>query len=119
MATGTAGHVLIERWSWFDAVYMAVTTITTVGYQEVHPLSTAGRAFTIVIILGGVGTFFYGFTQFTALIAGGHFVERRERRRHARMLDNLTDHFVLCGFGRMGEIIAREFSRQGVPFVVI
>jgi voltage-gated potassium channel len=96
-----------------------VTTITTVGYQEVHPLSPAGRAFTIVIILGGVGTFFYGFTQFTALIAGGHFAERRERRRHVRMLDNLTDHFVLCGFGRMGEIIAREFSRQHVPFIVI
>jgi voltage-gated potassium channel len=119
MAVGTTGYVLIERWSWFDAFYMTVTTITTVGYQEVHPLSTAGRAFTIVIILGGVGTFFYGFTQFTALIAGGHFAERRERRRHARMLDNLTDHFVLCGFGRMGEIIAREFSRQRVPFIVI
>lgn len=119
MATGTTGYVLIERWSWFDAFYMTVTTITTVGYQEVHPLSTAGRVFTIFIILGGVGTFFYGFTQFTALIAGGHFVARRERRRHVRMLDNLTDHFVLCGFGRMGEIIAREFSRQHVPFVVI
>jgi voltage-gated potassium channel len=119
LAYGTAGYALIERWNPFDAFYMTVTTITTVGYQEVHPLSTAGRAFTIVIILGGVGTFFYGFTQFTALIAGGHFAERRERRRHARMLDNLTDHFVLCGFGRMGEIIAREFSRQRVPFIVI
>jgi len=118
-ATGTAGYVLIEGWNWWDAFYMTVITITTVGYGEVHPLSTAGRAFTVVIILGGVGTFFYGFTQFTALIAGGHFAERRDRRRHSRMLDNLTEHFVLCGFGRMGEIIAREFSRQRVPFVII
>lgn len=119
MLAGTAGYVLVEGWSWWDAFYMTVITITTVGYEEVHPLSKSGQALTIVIILGGVGTFFYGFTQFTALIAGGHFAERRERRRHARMLDNLTNHFILCGFGRMGEIIAREFSRQGVPFVVI
>jgi voltage-gated potassium channel len=98
---------------------MTIITITTVGYGEVHPLSRAGEAFTVVIILAGVGTFFYAFTQFTALIAGGQLVEGRERRRHTRMLDNLTDHFILCGFGRMGEIIAGEFSHQHVPFVVI
>jgi voltage-gated potassium channel len=116
---GTVGYVVIEGWGWWDAFYMTVITITTVGYGEVHPLSRAGEAFTVVVILAGVGTFFYGFTQFTALIAGGQLVEGRERRRHARMLDNLRDHFILCGFGRMGEIIAREFSRQHVPFVVI
>ena len=119
LVAGTAGYVLIEGWSWWDAFYMTVITITTVGYGEVHPLSNAGRAFTIVIILGGVGTFFYGFTQFTALRAGGQLMEGRERRRHARMLDSLADHFILCGFGRMGEIIAREFARQHVPFVVV
>jgi voltage-gated potassium channel len=119
VVAGTVGYVLIEGWSWWDAFYMTVITITTVGYGEVHPLSTAGRVFTVVIILGGVGTFFYGFTQFTALLAGGQLMEGRERRRHARMLDNLAGHFILCGFGRMGEIIAREFSRQRVPFIVI
>src|SRR5499427_9564491 len=118
-AAGTVGYVLIEGWGWWDAFYMTVITITTVGYGEVHPLSRAGEAFTVVIILAGVGTFFYGFGQFTALIAGGQLLERRERRRQVHMLDNLTDHFILCGFGRMGEIIAREFARQGVPFVVI
>jgi len=116
---GTLGYVVIEGWGWWDAFFMTIITITTVGYGEVHPLSRAGEAFTVVIILAGVGTFFYGFTQFTALIAGGQLVQGRERRRHARMLDNLKDHFILCGFGRMGEIIAREFSRQHVPFVVI
>src|SRR6185503_2751912 len=69
--------------------------------------------------LSGVGTFFYGFTLFTALLSSGTFAERRERRRLSRMLDDLSDHFILCGFGRMGEIIAREFSRHGVRFVVI
>lgn len=116
---GTAGYVLVEGWSWWDAFYMTVITVTTVGYGEVHPLSTAGQVLTVVVILAGVGTFFFAFTQFTALLAGGHLLDGRERRRYARMLDNLTDHFILCGFGRMGEIIAREFSRQNAPFIII
>ena len=116
---GTVGYVLIEGWSPWDAFYMTVITVTTVGYGEVHPLSEAGRAFTVVILLTGVGAFFYAVSLFMALLAEGSFLERRARRRLARMLDDLTDHFILCGFGRMGEIIAREFSRHGVPFVVI
>jgi voltage-gated potassium channel len=116
---GTAGYVLIEGWSLWDAFYMTIITITTVGYGEVHPLSTTGRVFTVAIILGGVGTFFYAFTLFMALLVEGQFVDRIEQRRRARMLDDLTDHFIVCGFGRMGEIICHEFSRQRVPFVVI
>jgi len=119
MAFGTVGYVLIERWSVWDAFYMTVITITTVGYQEVHPLSRAGEVFTVVILLTGVGAFFYAFTLFMAILSEGKWTERRERRRLARMLDELTDHFIICGFGRMGEIIAREFARHGVPFVVI
>jgi len=119
IVVGTAGYVLIEGWSVWDAFYMTVITMTTVGYAEVHPLSRLGQVFTVVVILTGVGSFFYAFTLFMALLAGGHLVERRERKRLARMLENLNDHFILCGFGRMGEIIAREFARQNVPFVVI
>ena len=118
-AGGTLGYVLIEGWSMWDAFYMTVITVTTVGYGEVHPLSTAGRAFTVVILLSGVGAFFYAFTLLMSLLAEGGLAERLERRRLTRMLDNLRDHFIVCGFGRMGEIIAREYSRQGVPFVVI
>ena len=116
---GTVGYVVIEGWSAWDAFYMTVITITTVGYGEVHPLSAAGRLFTVVIILMGVGAFFYAFTLFMGLLAGGNLVSRWERRRIARMLDELHDHFIVCGFGRLGEIIAREFSRHRVPFVVI
>src|SRR5262249_48586390 len=119
MALGTAGYVLIERWSVWDAFYMTVITITTVGYEEVHPLSEAGRAFTVVIILSGVGTFFYTFTLFMSVLSEGKWAERREHKRLERMLDELRDHFIICGYGRMGEIIAREFARHGVPFVVI
>ena len=116
---GTAGYVLIEGWSAWDAFYMTVITVTTVGYLEVHPLSTAGRAFTVLVLFAGVGSFFYAFTLFMALVADGTMATWRTRRRLARMLDNLHDHFILCGFGRMGEIIAGEFKRQQVPFVVI
>jgi voltage-gated potassium channel len=116
---GTLGYVLIEGWTLWDAFYMTVITITTVGYGEVHPLSRLGQAFTVVILLTGVGAFFYAFTLIMALLAEGTFLERRERRRLARMLDDLNDHFILCGYGRMGEIISREFARHRVPFVVI
>ena len=116
---GTIGYVVIEGWTLWDAFYMTIITITTVGYGEVHPLTQAGRAFTVLIILSGVGSFFYAFTLFMALLAEGDLVERLDRRRRARMLDELKDHFILCGFGRMGGIIAREFSRQQVRFVVI
>ena len=116
---GTTGYALIERWSIWDAFYMTVITITTVGYREVHPLSRAGEAWTVVVLLTGVGTFFFSFTLFMTLLSEGRWTERRARRRLARMLDDLTDHFILCGFGRMGEIIAREFARHRVRFVVI
>jgi voltage-gated potassium channel len=116
---GTAGYMLIEGWSAWDAFYMTAITITTVGFGEVHPMSTAGRVFTVVISFTGVGAMFYAFTLFMTLLAGGTLAERRERKRLARMLESLNDHFILCGFGRMGEIIAREFARQGVQFIVI
>jgi voltage-gated potassium channel len=116
---GTLGYMAIEGWTAWDAFYMTVITVTTVGYGEVHPLSQAGQAFTVLVLLTGVGAFFYAFTLFMSLLAEGNFLEQRTHKRLARMLDNLTDHFILCGFGRMGEIIAREFARQRVPFVVI
>ena len=119
MVAGTAGYVVIEGWTVWDAFYMTAITITTVGYREIHPLSRAGEAFTVLILFTGVGTFFYAFTLFLALLSSGEWAERRSLRRLERMLDDLTGHFILCGFGRMGAIIAREFSRHGVPFVVI
>jgi voltage-gated potassium channel len=119
MVAGTAGYVLIERWSIWDAFYMTVITITTVGYREVHTLSRAGEAWTVVVLLTGVGVFFFSFTLFMTLLSEGQWTARRERRRLARMLDELTDHFIVCGYGRLGEIVARELARHGVPFVVI
>ena len=119
IAIGTVGYIWIEGWNAWDAFYMTAITITTVGYGEVHPLSRTGEVFTVCVMFAGVGTFFYGIALFLAQIAEGRFAEGFTRRRFARMLDELDSHCILCGFGRMGEIIAREFQRQGQPFVVI
>jgi voltage-gated potassium channel len=119
IAVGTTGYIVIEGWSVWDAFYMTAITVTTVGYREVHPLSRAGEAFNVCVMFAGVGTFFYGIALFLAQIAEGRFADRFSRRRFARMLDDLDGHCILCGFGRMGEIIAREFERQGQRFVLI
>jgi voltage-gated potassium channel len=119
LVIGTTGYVVIEGWSVMDALFMTVTSITTVGYREVHELSPAGQIFTMILLLGGVGTVFYVLTLMVAgVVEGGLFV-RWERRRRARMIDNLRDHFIVCGYGRMGRLIVDEFRRQGVPHVIV
>lgn len=119
VAGGVLGYILIEGWGFWDAVFMTVTTITTVGYREVHPLSFGGQVFTVVLIVAGVGTAFYTFTQLLTIVVEGGLHQRFERRRRTRMLDDLRDHFIVCGFGRIGSVIVEEFRRQQVPFVVI
>src|SRR5262245_9012876 len=104
IAGGTLGYVLIEGWPLWDAFYMTVTTVATVGYREVHPLSFRGQVFTIFLILGGVGTAFYTATLIVATIVEGGLHERVTQRRFARMLENLKGHFILCGYGRIGSI---------------
>lgn len=119
LAMGTAGYTLIEGWSVWEAFYMTVTTVATVGYREVHPLSLPGQVFTVVLIVGGVGTVFYTATWIATLVVEGGLHRRFERRRFARMLQELSDHFIVCGSGRIGAIIAGELRRQEIPFVVI
>lgn len=119
VAGGTIGYVVIERWSVWDAFYMTVTTMATVGFREVHPLSFAGQVFTVVLIFGGVGTAFYTATLVAAAVVEGGLHRRFAQRRFTRMLEQLEDHFILCGYGRIGSIIAEELDRQRVPFIVI
>jgi len=119
IAGGTAGYVAIEGWSPWDAFYMTVTTITTVGYREVHELHRAGQVFTVFLLIGGVGTALYTFTLLATAVVEGGLPNQLRQRRHARMLESIKDHFIVCGFGRIGSIIATEFSRRSVPFVII
>lgn len=118
-ATGTAGYVLIEGWSVWDALYMTIISVTTVGYREVREMSVYGQAWTMVVLLGGVSTLFYTASLIMAEVVEGEFYQRLERRRYNRMLDQLTNHFIICGYGRIGKVIAEEFRRQDVPYVVV
>jgi voltage-gated potassium channel len=118
-AGGTVGYVAIEGWSAWDAFYMTVITVTTVGYREVHALSRAGEAFTVVLLISGVGAALYTFTLLATVVVEGGLPKRLQRRRHERMLESITDHFIICGYGRIGSIVAHQFRQQGIPYVVV
>ncbi len=119
IAIGTAGYMLIEGWNVLDAFFMVIITISTVGYTEVHPLSDAGRIFTSVLIVVGVGTMLFGFGVFAETLAENSFgVFRRQRQMEAR-LNALRDHFIVCGYGRIGTQVVIEFEQHDVPYVVI
>lgn len=119
IAAGTLGYVLIEGWSVWEGLYMAVTTVATVGFREVHPMSRAGEAFTLLLIVSGVGTAFYTATLLATHVVEGGLKRRFVERRLKHMLENLKDHFILCGYGRIGSLIADELHQQDVPFVVV
>jgi voltage-gated potassium channel len=118
-AGGTAGYIVIEGWSAWDSLYMTVITVTTVGYRELHPLSRSGEAFTMLLLVGGVGTALYTFTLLATVVVEGGLHLRLEQRRTRRMIDSLEDHFIVCGYGRIGSVIAEEFRREGTRFVVV
>lgn len=119
LATGTAGYTLIEHYPPFDAFYMTLTTITTVGYGEIYPLSRAGRIFGSFVILFGVTTLFTGIGIVTETIIEAQLGNVINKRRTKRMIDKLKDHFLVCGFGRVGRGAAQELHSAGVPFVII
>lgn len=116
---GTAGYLLVERWNALDSFFMTLITVTTVGFGEVHPLDPAGRIFTSSLILGGVGTMLWTFGIFTEILSTGELGEwRRWRATEARRRD-LRDHFIICGYGRMGNQIVSEMAAEAVPHIVI
>jgi voltage-gated potassium channel len=116
---GTLWYRFIEGWSWSDAVYMTVITLATVGYGETHPLGNRGRIFTISLILMGVISIGYIVNRFTEAVIQGYFQEGIRLRQRRRFVDTLTEHYILCGFGRTGRQIALEFKAEGIPFVTI
>jgi hypothetical protein len=116
---GTLGYMAIEGWSAWDAFYMTIISVTTVGYREVHEMSRAGQAWTAVVLVSGVSTLFYTATLIMSLVVEGGLHRKLDSRRFNRMLDDLTQHFIICGYGRIGSVIADEFRRQHIPYVVI
>jgi len=118
-AGGTLGYMLIEGWDAWDAFYMTIISVTTAGYKEVHEMSRLGQLWTAIVLVAGVSTLFYTATVVMAEVVEGGFQKRVESRRFNRMLEQLSNHFIICGYGRIGSVIADEFRRQGIPYVVI
>jgi voltage-gated potassium channel len=116
---GTAGFHFIEGWPWFDGFYMVVTTLTTIGYQEVHPLSHAGRIFNVGIIMVGVSLAFLAIGAATQALLEFELRDFFGRRKMEREIARLSDHYIICGAGRVGRSAARELARKPAPFVII
>jgi voltage-gated potassium channel len=116
---GTAGYIIIEGWNFLDALYMTIITLTTVGFKEIHDLTLKGRLFTIVLLMGGVGTVFYALSIGAKVIIEGELQEIYGRKRVEKRLKDLKDHYIVCGYGRMGKIIARELNQEKLKFTVI
>ncbi|MEH2384105.1 MAG: potassium channel protein [Nostoc sp.] len=116
---GTLWYRIIEGWSWEDAAYMTVITLATVGYGETHPLNSRGRLFTIALILLGVVNIGYIVNRFTEAIIEGYFHEGIRLQQQRRLMESLSDHYIICGFSRTGRQIAKEFQAEDVLFVVI
>jgi len=116
---GTIGYRLIEGMGWVDAAYMTVITVATVGFEEVNPLSQAGKVFTIGLIVIGVGTAAWAATRAVEVMLGQTLWLSVQRRRMTNSLAGLRDHYVICGHGRLGTRIERDLRARGEPFVVI
>jgi voltage-gated potassium channel len=116
---GTLGFHLIEGWPWFDGFYMVLTTITTIGYQEVHPLSRAGRWFNTGVIICGVSLMFLLIGTLTQALLEFELHSFFGRRKMQREISRLQDHYIICGAGRVGRSVAGELARGPAPFVII
>jgi len=117
MAGGTVGYMLTDGRGAWDAFYMTVLALTTV--ESPSNLSRPGQVFTVLLLLGGVGAALYTFTLLATVVVEGGLPKRLQRRRQQRMLETLSDHFIVCGYGRIGSIVAHQFRRQRVPYVVV
>lgn len=119
LAIGTAGYRVIEGWGWLEAAYMAVTTVASVGFMEVRPLAPSGRTFTMVLIFLGITGLGIWWALTTALIVELDLGGVLRRSRMMRRIEDLSDHHIVCGAGRMGRVVLDEMAQAGSPFVVI
>ncbi|MDD5288584.1 MAG: potassium channel family protein, partial [Dehalococcoidales bacterium] len=119
VAIGTIGYIIIGRWSLLDALYMTITTLSTVGFREVHELSKAGQIFTIFLIIGGTGTMLYAATSIVQYLLERNLANMLGRRFMKERISNLKKHVILCGYGKVGKEVAHVFENEHTPFVII
>jgi voltage-gated potassium channel len=116
---GTIGYRILEGWRWLDAAYMTIITLSTVGFTEVRQLDDRGRLFTISLIMMGIISIGYVVNRFTEAMIQGYFQEGIRLRQQKRLVEDLSQHHIICGFGRMGQQIALEFASEGIQFIVV
>lgn len=116
---GVSGYMLVEGWSFVDALYMTLLALTSVGFEEARPLSLAGEWFTISLLALGVGIFIVTLSLMGVAISEGAFGRRTVRRRMQRRIGALSDHYIICAYGRVGRTAARELAEEGALFVVV
>lgn len=119
IAVGSAGYMFIEGWDFLDSLYMTVITIASVGYKEVHDLSPNGKIFTVILIICGVGSVAYALTAVAKIVLEGEIKEIFGRKRLEKKIKELKNHYIVCGYGRMGKIICRELMGKNIKFVAI
>ncbi len=116
---GTCGYVIIEGWSPFEALYMTTITLATVGYSEVHHLSFRGQIFTILLIVFGVGTIAYTIGSMIQFMVEGQLYQFLGSKKLQQQINRLNEHYIICGYGRIGRLISRDFAAKPLPFVVV
>jgi voltage-gated potassium channel len=116
---GTLVYASLDEWSLLDGFYMTVITISTVGFHEIHPLSPPVRLFTIFLVMAGLTTAFYTLTRIGQTVFEGELLDVLGRRGMERDIGALKNHFIVCGFGKVGRPVAEGLAREGVPFCVI
>jgi voltage-gated potassium channel len=119
IAFGTLGYALIEDWQAFDALYMTIITLATVGFREVHELSPEGKIFTIVLIISGTGIIAYTLSSLIQFTLEGQLRKILGRKKLESRIGKLRDHYIICGYGRIGHLICREFQSRPTPFVIV
>ncbi|MBU0672201.1 MAG: NAD-binding protein [Candidatus Margulisbacteria bacterium] len=119
VTVGIAGYTLIEGWSLLEAAYMLVITLFTVGFNEARELSAFGKILTMMLIISGVGTAIYTVGQLGEMVIEGQLFGYRRRKRMEKKIKDMKDHYIICGFGRVGHQIAAEFAAAKIPYVVI
>ena len=119
VSLGVTGYMTIEGWSLLDALYMSVITLGTVGFKEVHDLSPYGKLFTICLIIFGVSVLGYIVGSFAQIMFEGQIQRIIGRKKVEKLIDSLKDHYIICGFGRIGQLICKEFAAKPIPFLVI
>ncbi len=118
-AFGTAGYMIVQDYTFIEALYMTIITLSTVGFTEVHPPDTYGRIFTIILILMGVSFVAFSLAYFSQILLDGNLLEAYRRRKLKKKLDQLENHYIVCGYGEMGEIIAGELLKHKIPVAII